>query len=428
MSQPTYRGSVKDVYTNIVDRQGNAAAVFAFSDAYSVFDWGKMPDLLAHKGAALTLMAADIFERAERPETWQEFSKSPGAQRLRRANRFGAAFNELGEQLQQQGLRTHYLGLLERSALVSATPSAGIRPQRLSDLREPVENLVVRQVCVKRPVLTQVMGRQIPDYFPTREAEPPRLVPLEVVFRFSCPKGSSLRARVAQDPSLLAQMGYSGLELGNEASPTKFDFPIIELFTKLESVDRALGLSEGLAISGLSASQLQELMFRSAWMAGWLRTRFERIGVELADGKFEWGLWPDGSLRLVDSVGPDELRILSMASPAGSTSGSPSGQSHTPDGIHLSKEVLRTYYRTTPWYQALTRAKNEAMLKGQSDWKRGVPEAPALPENLKEVMGHLYPSLVNEFCERKFFQNEWPLAEVVARLASLLNTGFGDAG
>ena len=84
---------------------------FDYTDAYSVFDWGKMPDALTDKGASLAMIAADWFEKLERADTWKEFSKSQDALALRSGNRFGSAFNELGEQLQKEGLRTHYLGV-----------------------------------------------------------------------------------------------------------------------------------------------------------------------------------------------------------------------------------------------------------------------------------------------------------------------------
>ncbi|TKX76193.1 phosphoribosylaminoimidazolesuccinocarboxamide synthase, partial [Halorubrum sp. SD626R] len=31
---------------------------FVFTDAYSVFDWGQMPDAIPHKGASLCAMGA----------------------------------------------------------------------------------------------------------------------------------------------------------------------------------------------------------------------------------------------------------------------------------------------------------------------------------------------------------------------------------
>ena len=77
----------------------STAVIFDYTDAYSVFDWGRMPDELAGKGASLAIIAADWFEKLERPETWKEFLKSEGAQALKRGNRFGSKFDELGEKL-----------------------------------------------------------------------------------------------------------------------------------------------------------------------------------------------------------------------------------------------------------------------------------------------------------------------------------------
>src|SRR3954469_16323481 len=113
MIQTIFRGSVKDLKGPVrarLERDDADAVVFEYTDAYSVFDWGKMPDALSRKGEALAVLAADWFERLEKPETWREFSRSPEALGLRKGNRFGAAFNEVGEELQTQGLRTHYLG------------------------------------------------------------------------------------------------------------------------------------------------------------------------------------------------------------------------------------------------------------------------------------------------------------------------------
>ena len=103
--------------------------IFEYTDAYSVFDWGKMPDALARKGEALAVLAADWFEKLERPETWKEFSRSPEALGLRKGNRFGSAFNELGEELQKHGLRTHYLGAV----------TGGSRPALRSQARAPAK-------------------------------------------------------------------------------------------------------------------------------------------------------------------------------------------------------------------------------------------------------------------------------------------------
>ena len=44
-----YAGSVKNIYST--DSVSNL--IFEFTDDYSVFDWGKMPDAIPRKGEAL---------------------------------------------------------------------------------------------------------------------------------------------------------------------------------------------------------------------------------------------------------------------------------------------------------------------------------------------------------------------------------------
>ncbi len=59
-----YVGSVKTiapVTLPAADRFG--IAVMDFSDDYSVFDWGKMPDRIKDKGAALCMMSSYFFEK-----------------------------------------------------------------------------------------------------------------------------------------------------------------------------------------------------------------------------------------------------------------------------------------------------------------------------------------------------------------------------
>jgi phosphoribosylaminoimidazole-succinocarboxamide synthase len=60
-------GSVKDL--QIIAKPTPTAmgtGRFLFSDRYSVFDWGEMPDHIEGKGAALCLMGAYCFEQLEK--------------------------------------------------------------------------------------------------------------------------------------------------------------------------------------------------------------------------------------------------------------------------------------------------------------------------------------------------------------------------
>ena len=389
MSAPViYEGSVKNLL-GPVDISGSKAVIFDYTDAFSVFDWGRMPDALPKKGEALALLAADWFEKLEKPVSWVEFSKSPQALGLRKSNRFGAAFIELGEMLQQEGLKTHYLGALNEGE---------DRARPLSDIRAPIKKIAVKQVSAVRPTSSQVMGRNVSDYSKTRMSAAPRLVPLEVVFRFSCPAGSSILERVAKDPHYLASIGFGDSKI---AAGEKWDFPILELFTKLETSDRPVSLSEGLAISGISGPQLQEVLFKTAWIAGYLRYVCARAGLELADGKLEWAVSQHGEVFLADAIGPDELRLLG-------------------DGVQLSKEFLRNFYRATPWFESITKAKEIARSQGSADWKRNVTvSAPALSSQYKEAASQLYMALTNQLTERTWFPQAWDMKKVISEIKKL---------
>ena len=53
-----YRGSVKNVRGEVSAK----TLVFEFSDRYSVFDWGEMPDQLHEKGKTLAIMGKSFFQ------------------------------------------------------------------------------------------------------------------------------------------------------------------------------------------------------------------------------------------------------------------------------------------------------------------------------------------------------------------------------
>jgi len=53
-----YKGSVKNVH----GVEGRDPYYFSFSDRYSIFDWGEMPDVISGKGEALATMG-DLFFR-----------------------------------------------------------------------------------------------------------------------------------------------------------------------------------------------------------------------------------------------------------------------------------------------------------------------------------------------------------------------------
>ena len=74
------------------------------------------------------------------------------------------------------------------------------------------------------------------------------------------------------------------------------------------------------------------------------------------------------------------------------------------NGVHVSKEVARQFYKKTPWYADLERAKKEAEAKGIQDWKALVKAPPPkLDPKLKTIIGDMYKAAANEMTGRRLF-------------------------
>lgn len=245
-----YTGSVKNVYRLGEDN------LFEFSDRYSIFDWGEMPDRLQHKGEALALMGALFFDVMER-----------------------------------NGIKHHFLGLADRDGklLTEFAPTAFMK---------------VKNVPVVRPELKN--GTYDYGFYQTKPKT--GLVPLEVMFRFGVAQGSSLLKRAQKEPALLAQWNLGPLSEGQH-----FEDPIIDFSTKLEKGDRYLTHAEAREVAGLSTEEFEALVTANKKLARILQGLFKEIGLELWDGKTEWAFSAEGagprSFMLVDTIGLDELRL-----------------------------------------------------------------------------------------------------------------------
>lgn len=404
---PTYyQGSVKNVLGPV--KSGNSDAfVFQYSDSFSVFDWGKLPDELSQKGEALAIISSYLFERLESPKAWKEFSGTPQAQSIRKgistlSAKIGGMkinpnqppvtiaylFNELGEKLQYEGLRTHYLGAQE---------SWDQTPKPLSELKKPFRYYAVKKVSVCPPTEEKVLGRSVLDYSDSRESSLPKLIPLEVVFRYSCPQGSSLLKRVQKNADYLSSLPLPVVE-NPEDLEKQFDAPLIEFFTKLESTDRPVMLTEAIAISGMKPKVIEEMVLKTIWVAGFLKAEFAKIGLDVADGKLEWALDSNGECLLIDAIGPDELRVLK-------------------DGIQLSKQFLRNFYDNTQWAKQVKSAAKDAETKGLSNWKSTVKEpVPALTSDYQEIGSQIYLSLTNALTKHRWFESAWSIDQLIDKL------------
>lgn len=288
-----HQGSVKDIYQDC-----DQELVFRFSNRYSIFDWGEMPDQIPGKGAALATMGASLLAY-----------------------------------LQKEGIPTHYVGR-------GKTP----------------EDLVVREVKVPRD------GVEIYQQRPSSI-----LIPLEVIYRFGAPQGSSLIRKLKTEADWKLAGFDRAYREGEEFSSMAIDFT-----TKLEKLDRPLSRDEAKQLAGMNDTEWKALLHATQTIAKKLKSVFEAAGLKLWDGKLEFAFDEKRNIMLVDSIGLDEIRL-------------------TFEGQTLSKELLRQCYLHTNWYRALSVAKEKTPARFKEYCLDVLHESPAkLPASVIQAMSDLY--------------------------------------
>ena len=380
-----YEGSVKRVFQCPWQTE---SLLFQFTDDYSVFDWGKMPDSIENKGKALALFAACLFQRLADPKFWSELPDNFAGKH------FDPEFRQTIFQaptlkcLQKNGLASHFQGLVDKNGESLSLTKAASLPAHIY--------MQIKKAVVERPQDFFVLNQNIYDYPPQDNTAKTRLIPLEVIFRFGMPQGSSLTGRLQRDPSYACLLGLKSCPQPGEM----FDRPVLEFFSKLETKDRLLSLQEALLISGLDRKQFVDLVERAQLMALACFHIFAGQGIELWDGKFEFVL-QEGQVLPADSIGPDELRLIYK-------------------GTHLSKEMIRRVYRGTAWESALCEAQKLASQRRGEDWRQicmhelNSQPQPLAPE-IKAVINLLYGVLVNRLSNQTLFAGHPDLDEFISR-------------
>ena len=352
-----YRGSVKNVRGEVHAE----TLVFEYSDRYSVFDWGEMPDQLTDKGKALSIMGKSFFRYLENPKNWTELFNDPKIQET---------FNQ------------DYLKKLSTSDLYKKYCANGLNHHAvLSDESYPWNSpfLKVKNISIIQPTINS--DDQSYDYYQYQDKPVNCLVPLEVIFRMGLARGNSLSKRLGASEADWKKFGFD--KIPSEGS--MLSTPVIDFSTKLERGDRYLEYTEAKKIAGLSENEWDELHQMTHLIALNLFSFHQKLNLELWDGKIEVAFIQnaDGSrsFMLVDSVGIDELRLLYK-------------------GKSFSKEFLRETYKGSPWYENLENAKKESLLSG-ADFKdvcirhyKSSPE-PLEPKVLERAIA-VYKSYCNE--------------------------------
>ncbi len=221
--------SVKEILVDEAPTDGSGRGRFRFTDAYSVFDWGEMPDAVPRKGAALCTMGAFNF---------------------------GV--------LEDDGLPTHYRGVVVDGA---------VRP--LAEADEPPTEMAVT-LGTRPPLARDDDGYDYDAYH--EAAGDAYVVPLEVVFRNAVPPASSLRDRYTPREAGLDRETWP-------ARPVDLPDPLVEFSTKFEAQDRYLDRIEADRVAG--PVDLDRIEALAGAVNRVLTDRAERVDVTHLDGKIE---------------------------------------------------------------------------------------------------------------------------------------------
>ncbi len=331
-------GSVKDlIVLSSPHEEEPGRGKFIFSDRYSVFDWGEMPDHIPLKGASLCLIGAYFFER-----------------------------------LEEAGFLTHYQGVEEEGKL-----------KRLSDLKSPTNQMIVSLVRVIQP--PEMEGKY--DYNIYQGVRGNFLIPFEFIYRNSLPAGSSLRKRLEKGEIKLEDYGWDKIPAPEE----RLSPPIVDVSTKLEEQDRYLSWREVEETGILQKEEIEKIRQVILAIDDLITKEVEKINLKNEDGKIELALDKDRNLVVVDVVGtPDESRF-------------------TYRGMHLSKEIAREFYRKTPWYEEVQKAK----LQNPVGWRGLVKTSPPpLPSSLLQLISWVYERIAMDLTNRDWFPNVPSLEEI----------------
>ncbi|MFQ6071185.1 MAG: phosphoribosylaminoimidazolesuccinocarboxamide synthase [Methanosarcinales archaeon] len=338
-------GSVKDLIVLKKAEYGkHGFGRFIFSDRYSVFDWGEMPNYIKNKGEALCIIGAYFFEK-----------------------------------LEEMGIRNHFLGVVEDG-----------KPRNLKELKEPKDCMEIKLLRVIKPVIEG----KVYDYSLYQKERSNFLVPLEVIYRNSLPEGSSVFKRLKDGSLKLEEIGLDKIPSPGEILQN----PILEVSTKLEATDRYISWEEAKKIAGLEEDEVEEIKRTTTEINELITKEIKKAGLVNEDGKVEFGFEEDRNLIVVDVLGtPDECRF-------------------TLEGMPVSKEVARIFYRNTEWYKEVESAKKRDRLR----WKELVKSAPPpLPPRLEVLISLLYQACANEITNRKWFETR-PLKEIMLEIKEMI--------
>lgn len=228
-----------------------------FSDRYSVFDWGRMPDTIPNKGTALCMMGAYCFEKVE-----------------------------------DRGIKTHYRGLIDRDGELVNT----------YELEEPTDTMEIDMARVIEPEFKN--GKY--DYSKFTEGLGNFLLPLEIIYRNGLPEGSSVFRRLKK-----GKMTPEDLDLEEMPEPgQRFEEPILDVSTKLEEKDRYITWDKAKSLAGITDHETEIVKYMVRKANDVITEAANKVGLVNEDGKIELVFSPEREPMLADVFGTlDECRF-----------------------------------------------------------------------------------------------------------------------
>jgi phosphoribosylaminoimidazole-succinocarboxamide synthase len=254
-------GSVKDLETlQKPTKEKPGLGRFHFSDRFSVFDWGEMPDHIEHKGAALALMGAYCFER-----------------------------------LEEKSVRTHYRGLIEDG-----------KPTPFNTLKAPSSTMEVATVSIYPPQPSVQEGKLVYDYSAYTPDLKNFLIPLEIIYRNGLPEGSSVFKRLEQGKVTFQELGLDHYPKPGE----RLTKPIFDVSTKLEETDRYVTWEEAAKMACLNSIEVAAVKVVLSKVNETINEAAGKAGLVNEDGKIELAFDSQRRLMVVDVIGTlDECRF-----------------------------------------------------------------------------------------------------------------------
>lgn len=333
-------GSVKDLEVVKPPTENDmGVGRFHFSNRYSVFDWGEMPDHIPFKGEALCIIGAFFFEK-----------------------------------LEEKNIKTHYRGLIDRDGKLV----------KFDELTQPTNIMEFHLVNVYRPKAYRGKDGGLKyDYSIFTPSLKNYLIPLEIIYRNGLPEGSSIFKRLEQGLITIEDLGLNHYPKPGE----RLSKPILDVSTKLEAKDRYITWREAQKIAGLTSDEVEEIkniLFKTNEI---ITEAALKAGLINEDGKIELAFDSERRLMIADVVGTlDECRF-------------------TYNGVNVSKEAARQFYRRTEWFKDVEEAKKKAEEIGLEDWRKICRSSPPkLEPQLKTIISEMYMAAANDITGKKFFE------------------------